>query len=315
MHTTEKEPPKMTVAVVGPHLEGLAEVLSDQNVTVTSGGPTVQGVITTYGADPLELQSCLRNSTNAKWVQLPTAGIELFSNVMQAEKGSARVWTSAKGAYAEPVAEHALMLTLALLRDLRSRVEARSWGKPAGRSLHGLHAVVVGAGGVAQEIIRLFKMFDTDVTVVRRKTTNVDQADRTVSTTDLPHILPTADVVVLAAALTSETQGVIGRAALNSMRTGAILVNIGRGGLVDTEALTRALASNQIYGAGLDVTDPEPLPDDHPLWDEARCIITPHSADTMEMIIPLYLNRVRDNIVAFKRDETLHGVVDIEAGY
>src|SRR5699024_6286216 len=265
------------IAIVGPPLQGLHDQLSAHEADVVSPGEHADGVIVTYGATPEQLQEALDMSPNVRWVQLPTAGIELFRNVIAADDAQDRVWTSAKGAYAEPVAEHALLLTLALLRDMRSRVEARTWGKPAGRSLHGLRVLVVGAGGVAQEIIRLCKSFSTHVTAIRRRQGTVDGADHTAYASDLFEVLPETDVVVLAAALTPDTKHMIDRAALSSMKSDAVLVNIGRGGLVDTDALTVSLAEEQIYGAALDVTAPEPLPDGHPLWTEPRCIITPHT--------------------------------------
>ncbi|HEY8913459.1 NAD(P)-dependent oxidoreductase, partial [Lacisediminihabitans sp.] len=95
----------------------------------------------------------------------------------------------------------------------------------------------------------------------------------------------------------------------------AILINIARGGLVDTGALTDALAAGEIAGAGVDVTDPEPLPDGHPLWSEPHVIITPHSADTPAMIAPLLAERIRENVEAFLGDGRFVGVVDVEAGY
>src|SRR5699024_6706442 len=143
----------------------------------------------------------------------------------------------------------------------------------------------------------------------------VDGADHTAYASDLFEVLPETDVVVLAAALTPDTKHMIDRAALSSMKSDAVLINIGRGGLVDTDALTVSLAEEQIYGAALDVTAPEPLPDGHPLWTEPRCIITPHTADTMEMIIPLYLDRIDNNIRAIKQGDPFVGVVDAGAGY
>lgn len=305
----------LNVTIVGPTLEGLTEVLREEGAIEVPPGESTAGIITTYGAEPHELQRCLELSPHSSWIQLPTAGIEVFRDVIQSEAGRDRLWTSAKGAYAKPVAEHALLLVLALLRDLGSRVVARTWGTPSGRSLHGLRAVVVGAGGVAIEIIRLLKMFDTHVTAVRRRLEPVEGADQTCLSSELNDHLPETDVLILAAALTPETRNLIDAQALKVMDPQSIVVNIGRGALIDTEALIAALAERRIYAAGLDVTDPEPLPDGHPLWEEAQCLITPHTADTMEMIIPLYRDRIRRNIQALRTQTPFEGVVDVSAGY
>ena len=131
----------------------------------------------------------------------------------------------------------------------------------------------------------------------------------------MPGVLATSDVVVVAAALTGGTRHLIGRAELELMRASAVLVNIARGPLLDTDALVNALAAGAIAGAALDVTDPEPLPQGHPLWAEPRCLITPHSADTPEMTAPLLAERIRLNVDAFLTDGRFVGVVDPRIGY
>jgi phosphoglycerate dehydrogenase-like enzyme len=99
------------------------------------------------------------------------------------------------------------------------------------------------------------------------------------------------------------------------MKPGAVLINVARGGLVNTDALVAALADRRILGAGLDVTDPEPLTDGHPLWDEPHALITPHIADTLEMIRPLLANRVENNVRHLAAGLPLEGLVDATNGY
>jgi phosphoglycerate dehydrogenase-like enzyme len=263
-----------------------------------------------------ELRDALEAHPKIGWVQLPYAGVDAFADVLAKENRPGLVWTSAKGAYAEPVAEHALALTLALLRVLPKRVVAKSWSTvPEGRSLYGLNVVIIGAGGIALELMRLLEPFDAQVTIVRRSAEPVAGASRTVQADQLGAVLPDADIVVVAAALTGGTRHLIGSPELQAMKDSAYLVNIARGGLVDTEALVDALAAGTIAGAGIDVTDPEPLPDGHPLWDEPRCLITPHSADTPEMTAPLLAERIRVNVEAFLGGGRFVGMVDPAAGY
>ena len=132
----------------------------------------------------------------------------------------------------------------------------------------------------------------------------------------LHDVLPDALVVVLALALTPETTGHHrGPPSSTLMGGGAWLVNVARGRHVDTDALVDALTAGSIGGAALDVTDPEPLPDGHPLWDLPNCIITPHTADTIEMVMPLLADRIRTNVQRLGAGEPLVGLVDAAAGY
>lgn len=263
-----------------------------------------------------ELREALRANPQLGWVQLPYAGVDAFADVLASESRPGLLWTSAKGAYAEPVAEHALTLALALLRVIPKRVVATSWSTvPEGRSLYGLNVVIIGAGGIAIELMRLLEPFDAQVTIVRRSPEPVVGARRTVQADRLLEVLPDADIVVVAAALTGGTRHLLGAPEFASMKPTAYLVNIARGGLVDTDALVDALAGSTIAGAGIDVTDPEPLPDGHPLWSEPRCLITPHSADTPEMTAPLLAERIRLNVEAFLGEGRFVGVVDPAAGY
>jgi phosphoglycerate dehydrogenase-like enzyme len=154
-----------------------------------------------------------------------------------------------------------------------------------------------------------------EATVVRRRDQPTPGAARTVQVAQLHDVLPGSLLVVVALALTPETRGIIGAPELALMDESTWLVNVARGPHVDTDALVSALESGAIAGAALDVTDPEPLPDGHPLWDLPNCIITPHTADTIEMVMPLLADRIRTNVALFAAGETLVGLVDPAAGY
>jgi phosphoglycerate dehydrogenase-like enzyme len=248
------------------------------------------------------------------WVQLPLAGIDRYAHVLAAHPN--RVWTSAKGLYAEPVAEQALALTLAVLRWLPEKSRSSSWATEyTGISLYGRSVLIVGAGGIALELIRLLEPFEVRVTIVRRTPDPVPGAERTVTTAQLGEVLPDADVLILAAAATAETRGLIGAKELAAMKPQAAFINIARGPLVDSDALAAALTRGHLSGAGLDVTDPEPLPDGHPLWSAPRVVITSHSADTPDMVKPLLAERARVNTAAFLGDGAFVGIVDPAVGY
>jgi phosphoglycerate dehydrogenase-like enzyme len=260
-----------------------------------------------------QLRAVLEGRPGIRWVQLPLAGVErvVEAGVVDRE----RHWTSAKGAFAEPVAEHALALLLAGLRRLPERARARAWGEPRGVSLFDQPVTVIGAGGIAGVLLRLLKPFRAPVTVVRRRAEPLPGAARTVGMDALLEAVAGAQAVVLALALTSRTRRVIGRAQLEAMRPDAWLVNVARGELVDTDALVEALRAGRIGGAALDVTDPEPLPADHPLWTLPNCLITPHTADTEEMRRPLLASRIAENVRRIAADEELVGLIDPESGY
>jgi phosphoglycerate dehydrogenase-like enzyme len=264
-------------------------------------------------ADIDGLRDALAAATSARWIQLPFAGVDRVAAA--GLLGPGRTWTSAKGAYAEPVAEHALALALAGLRSLRQRVTARSWGEPAGESLYDEPVTILGGGGIAASLLDLLAPFRTPATVVRRKAEPVPGAARTLPSSRLPEALAGARVIFLALALTPSTERLIGADQLAAMRPDSWLVNVARGRHIDTDALVAALRSGAIGGAALDVTDPEPLPDGHPLWPLEHCIITPHTADTPQMEERMLARRIRDNVTRFAAGEPLLGLVDLAAGY
>ena len=224
------------IAIHGERLPFLTDAITAGGGTVVELTEQPDGIVLDHRSDKQQLTGILDSIPTIRWVQLPSAGIESFSSSLAAHPN--KIWTSAKGAYAKPVGEHALALTLALLRRLPERVQARTWGEPAGTSLHGLTAVVVGAGGVGLEIVRLFTAFDMKIDVVRRSNGPVPAARHTTTADHLGELLPGADIVVVAAALTPGTSKLIGEAELKAMKPTAVLVNIARGGLVDTDALS-----------------------------------------------------------------------------
>jgi phosphoglycerate dehydrogenase-like enzyme len=261
--------------------------------------------------DPAGLEWTLDQNPDLQWVQLPFAGIEQYVHVIDDE----RLWTCGKGVYAEPVAELALTLALAGMRGLGMYARADRWRKPRGTNLLGARVTVLGGGGITQSLLRLLRPFDCHVTVVRNHVQAMEGADEVLESDRYVDALPGADLVVLALALTPETEGIIAREELEMMERHAWLVNVARGKHVVTDDLVEALQSGAIGGAGLDVTEPEPLPPEHPLWSEPSCIITPHVGNTPEMAIPLLSERITANVRRFAHGQELIGPVDVELGY
>lgn len=293
-----------------PHI--LEAVRRGGGIPVSPGEPA-DGLVWLSHTDIDGLRALLAAEPGIRWVQLPFAGVERYAAASAFT--SDRIWTCAKGTYARPVAEHALALALAGLRKLPERTGATSWGEQGGTSLYGQPVTILGGGGIARTLMSLLAPFEAQVTVVRRQPGPVDGAKHVVSPGHLHEALAQALVVFVALALTPETTGIISTAELATMGAGAWLVNVARGQHVDTAALTDALTRGSIGGAALDVTDPEPLPDGHPLWQLPNCIITPHTANTYEMSVPLLAKQIATNVTKFAAGQTLEGLIDPVAGY
>jgi len=258
-----------------------------------------------------ELADTLEDADHIRWVQLPLAGIENMVHLVDSD----RIWTCGKGVYAEPCAELALTLALSGMRGLGKYTRATKWSKPRGVNLFGSPVTILGGGGITEALLRLLKPFDCHVTVVRNRVQEMEGADVVVEADRYADCLPGAALVVLALPLTPDTEGMISRGELEMMEPHAWLVNVARGAHVVTDDLVWALQNKIIGGAGLDVTHPEPLPAEHPLWTMNNCIITPHVGNTPEMAIPLLSARVTANVRRFAKGKNLIGPIDIERGY
>ena len=269
-----------------------------------------EGLIWAEPADPELLGKLLPTGEQLRWVQLPYAGIEPYLPYLD----DRRLWVCGKGVYAKPVAELALGLLLAGMRGLAHYIPACSWLGPRGRNLRQARVVILGGGGIAEELLRLLAPFECSVSMLRRRGDPVEGA-AVFAADGLTNALSEADAVVVALALTPETRGIIGAEELAVMPPHCWLVNVARGEHVVTEELTVALLGKSIAGAALDVTDPEPLPDGHPLWDIPNCIITPHVGNTPEMGLALLARRTAENVRRWAAGEPLLGQVDVKLGY
>jgi phosphoglycerate dehydrogenase-like enzyme len=284
---------------------------------ITAGGgqivPLAEAEALVWGSptDASGLAVALRDAPNVRWVQLPWAGVEAFVHMMDDD----RLWTCGKGVYAGPVAELALSLALAGMRGLGTYVRADRWSPPSGVNLSGASVTVLGGGGITESFLRLLRPFDCHVTVVRNRAQDMDGADVVLESDLLTDALPGADLVVVALALTPDTEGIISESELALMEPHAWIVNVARGQHIVTADLVTALQKGVIRGAALDVTDPEPLPEGHPLWSLPNCIITPHVGNTPDMARPLLAERITENVKRFAHEEELIGPVDTELGY
>ena len=241
-----------------------------------------------------------------RWVQLPSAGVERWLDRIDGD----REWTSAAPAFGRSVAEHALALMLAGVRRLHVFARARTWTRPAIGQLARSTVAIVGTGEIGRALIELLEPFEVEVLALTRR-----GRDGTLPVERLSEVLPRADFVVIAAPATPATRHLIGAEELAAMREDAWLVNVSRGALVDTDALVAALEAGSIAGAALDVTDPEPLPDDHPLWSQPRALITAHVANPDATLRRDLAELVGEQVRRLAAGEPLLSPVDRDAGY
>jgi phosphoglycerate dehydrogenase-like enzyme len=246
-------------------------------------------------------------------VQFPGAGVEKFATSDLFHRPV--VVTCAKGSFAGQVSEHALMLMLASLRSVVRQARTPHWSAVDPRSLHGQRVTILGGGGIASELICLLRPFDCRIRVIRRRPEKVEGAEETLPPTALHAVLPETDILVLALALTPETRHIIGATELALLPAQAIVVNVARGAHIQTDALVEALRAGRISAAGLDVTDPEPLPEGHPLWTDPRVLITSHCADSAEYVLRMLCERVERNVRHLRAGRPLEGVIDPTTGY
>lgn len=307
------DPDRSRIAVLPAGSRGyLASAVEAGGGALSEPGDAV-ALVWTEVADASGLGRVLDGYPGLRWVQLPWAGVEPYVDVIRTHPE--RTWTCGKGVYAEPVAEHALALALAGRRGLDHYARARAWSPQRGHNLLGGRVTIIGGGGIAESLLRLLGPFGCDVTVVRRTPRPMAGAAKVVGDEQLDDALTGADVVVLALPLLPSTVGLIDRRRLRLLAPGGCLVNVARGQLVVTGDLVDALRDGTLGSAGLDVTDPEPLPGGHPLWSLPNAIVTPHTANTQEMAIPLLGARIRDNVRRWIGGEPLAGLVDPIAGY
>ena len=283
---------------------------------VAGGGHVVplddaDGLVWGAPHEPLLLERVIEQHPRISWVQLPFAGVENYVHLVDDE----RDWTCGKGVYARPVAEMALALELAGMRNLGAYARADAWSGEQGINLFGANVTILGGGGITEALIPLLAPFDCRITVVRNRVQEMDGVDEVVEADRYIDALVGADLVIVALALTPETEGMLSRNEFEMMEPHAWVVNVARGRHIVTDDLVWALREGRIGGAALDVTDPEPLPPGHPLWSLPNCIITPHAGSTWSMSVPLLAERITSNVKRFAQDDELLGLIDPDLQY
>jgi phosphoglycerate dehydrogenase-like enzyme len=258
-----------------------------------------------------------RSAPRLRWVQSWGAGVEWL--LTPDFVASPIMLTNAQGVYAIPIAEHVIALMLCFARGLNHLVRnqaERQWRHTRVAELEGSTLGIVGLGGIGTEVAKRGKCLGMRVVATRRRPERPSEfADEVRGPDHLPWLLRESDYVVLCAALTPGTRHLIGAPELAVMKSSAYLINIGRGGLVDEEALAAALAHGGLAGAGLDVFETEPLPRDSRLWDLPNVVVTPHLAGSSPRSHDRLVDLFCENLRRYLAGAELLNVVDKAAGY
>jgi phosphoglycerate dehydrogenase-like enzyme len=294
---------------VAPEVEFIPVKDADEATKVVEEADAVIGFCT---------PEIVKAGKSLRWIQVGHAGVdkELSPELV----GSKVVLTNAQRVSGPNVADQAFALLLTLTRRLHeipTDAAPTTKGPPAERQeLHGKRMLVVGLGGVGMQISRRAHAFGMRVMAVDPKDLErpafVFSLDKPAK---LMELLPKADVVVIACPLTAETRGMIGDEQLKVMKKSAYLINVARGGVVQTEPLAKALENKQLAGVGLDVTDPEPLPPEHPLRKMSTVVISPNVGGQSPGVRNRQWRLIRENVRRFVAGEALLCVVDKEKGY
>lgn len=257
-----------------------------------------------------------------QWVQMVTAGAENCVSIPAVKERNILI-TNMQRISGPVIAEHAIAMTFALTRgmDLFVRAQAKEqWNRnaPPGRMavVDGKTLLVVGLGGIGSEVAKRAHALGMKVTATRASgRTGPEYVSYVGLPDELPKLVSEADIIVNTAPLTPQTKGIFNAALFDKMKPTAYFINVARGGSVVTDDLVDALKNKQLAGAALDVTDPEPLPPNHPLWQAPNVIITPHIAGDSDLGYDAQIQVVRENLRRYAAGEAMLSVVDISRGY
>lgn len=276
-----------------------------------------------FDFDMTHVEDLPERAPGVRWIQATSAGIGNFVRRNRyAERMPETVFTTASGVHARPLAEFCLMAMLAHVRGLLPTLEAqraRRWERFAGSDLEGRTVVVLGHGRIGAEVGRVARALGMRVVGIKRHPGGIEpgsvHADELHGPGALRSLLPRADFLVLAAPHTDATQAILGAAELAALPPGAVLINVGRGALVDEPALVEALASEHLAAAWLDVFATEPLPADSPLWAMPNVVVSPHSGSTSNGENGRITDLFCENLRRWQAREPLLNVLDPTRGY
>jgi phosphoglycerate dehydrogenase-like enzyme len=291
-----------------------AEVRVLDRERVTAGD--VAWAVAVFGWPPREH---LGLAKSLRWLHLPSAGADRFAD-RSLFPHPAFVLTNSRGVFGQPISEHVVALMLAWSRNLHvygRQQQASVWNRiHTARDFARSTVGVIGLGSIGTEVARRSAALGATVLAVRRRPSETPPFVTELAGEDgIDRLLPRCDYVVLALPATRRTQRVLSAERLGLMKRGSFVVNIGRGALIDQDALIAALADGRLGGAGLDVSTPEPLPADSPLWRMPNVIITPHASGSSPTNDDRRFEIFAVNLRRFAAGEPLENLVDFDEGY
>lgn len=298
--------------LLGPIEDRIREVGLDVELVPLGSGP---GTVLLAGGSLSEEDFALAREAGVEWVQMLTVGME---DVTPAIAGTPVVLTTVGGVGVDAIAEFVFARILEDAKELRRLAElqsARAWEMPVLGELAGATITVVGLGPIGERVAELGRAFRMHVVGVRRRPeVGSTWCDEVAGPDELREILPRTDVLVIAAPQTPDTEGLLGSEALDAIQEGALVVNVGRGPLVDEDALLDALRAGRVRAA-LDVFGEEPLPEDSPLWDAPGLAASPHCASITPGLFAQLADIAVENLRRHLAGEPLENVVDKDAWY
>ena len=314
----------LTITEGSPHF-GLLDDLDLPGmriVTVTTPEELAEEIVDAdvlYGFPTADL---LQRGKALRWIQSPSAGVNYLQTLTELVENDI-VLTNTRGAHGPSIGEHTFALLFALTRHIPESIQAQRnhyWARPelyrTSREMRGLTMGIVGYGAIGRAVAQRAKGFDMEILAVDpHPDPGAPFVAEPWGIERLPDLLERSDVVVVAAPLTAESYHLLDAAALARMKSDAYLIIVSRGGIVDEEALADALEAGKLAGAGLDVTEIEPLSAESRLWDAPNTVITPHTAGDSSEKERRCVEILRENLVRFANGETLMNLVDKQRGY
>jgi phosphoglycerate dehydrogenase-like enzyme len=316
-------PATKKIVITGLPDSAVSELRKSAPADITIVAPSANDVVAEMAtADALIATQLTRAELIAakqlKWVHVMNSGVESVAPIF---KNSDITLTNLKVVLGPEVADHAMALLLALTRGLNQTIPSKGkWEMPRNlgqlTDLRGKTAVIVGVGGVGTQIAERANGFGMTIIGVDPKDSAPSPViKQMVKPAQLDSVLPLADVLFITVPETDATKGMIGAAQFKEIKRGAYFIAVSRGTIYSTDALVEALTNRQLAGAGLDVTNPEPLPPNHPLWKFDNVVITPHIAGASDVSLSRVIEMLKENIRRFSAGEPLLNVVDKEKGY